>query len=49
MDGLMQFVQIDAHGRPEPLEGEPPDDQDVLPEPWHHLRDRARRLLAIRT
>jgi acyl-CoA thioesterase YciA len=49
MDSLMQFVQIDADGRPEPLEGEPPETPIDLPAPWHPLRDRARKLLAIRS
>jgi acyl-CoA hydrolase len=49
MDGLMQFVQIDAEGRPEPLEGEPPEVPADLPPPWTILRERARRLLAIRS
>lgn len=48
MDSLMQFVQVDAGGRPEPLEGEPPEAEDDLPEPWHVLRQRARKLRAIR-
>jgi acyl-CoA hydrolase len=49
MDGLMQFVQIDEMGRPEPLEGEPSDDPITLPPPWDDLRDRAQRLLTVRT
>jgi len=48
MDGAMQFVQVDAEGRPEPLAGEPHDDALVLPETWHALRVRALRLLAVR-
>jgi acyl-CoA thioesterase YciA len=49
MDSLMQFVQVDESGSPEPMEGaalaeEPP----VLPSGWASLRDRAIRLLAIR-
>lgn len=48
MDGLMQFVQIDEAGRPEPLEGEPTDQHVPLPEPWDELQERSRRLLAIR-
>jgi acyl-CoA hydrolase len=49
MDGLMQFVQVDELGRPEPLEGEPSDDPEPLPLPWSQLRQRAQRLLAIRS
>lgn len=49
MDSLMQFVQVDESGRPEPLsvapdDAAPPD----CPPPWSALRERARRLLAIR-
>jgi acyl-CoA thioesterase YciA len=48
MDGLMQFVQVDEAGRPEPLEAEPRDDAPDLPPSWAALRDRSRKLLAIR-
>ncbi len=48
MDGLMQFVQVDATGRPEPLDDEPYDEPLPLPAPWLSLRDRARKLLHIR-
>src|ERR1700678_2464554 len=48
MDSLMQFVQVDAEGRPVPLEDEPEEDGLVLDVPWSHLRDRARKLLQIR-
>ena len=48
MDGLMQFVQVDATGRPEPLDDEPDDEPLPLPPPWSSLRDRARKLLHIR-
>jgi acyl-CoA thioesterase YciA len=48
MDSLMQFVQVDADGRPVPLEDEPEDDCLVLDIPWSPLRDRARKLLQIR-
>ena len=48
MDGLMQFVQVDESGRPEPLEGEPDDEPVGLSPPWSGLRDRAVRLLAVR-
>ncbi|HWE35588.1 MAG TPA: hotdog domain-containing protein [Isosphaeraceae bacterium] len=50
MDGLMQFVQVDPAGRPEPLAGEPPTAvDDDLPPPWPPLRGRALRLLAVRS
>ncbi|WZO98914.1 acyl-CoA hydrolase [Isosphaeraceae bacterium EP7] len=47
-DGLMQFVQVDDDGHPVPLADPPPDSPPALPEPWHELRARAQRLLAIR-
>jgi len=48
MDGLMQFVQINGDGRPEPIRGEAdePGSQDAAP--WDELRRRAVRLLAVR-
>lgn len=49
LEGLMQFVQVDTHGRPEPLRSEPPEQPPELPPPWAALRERARRLLAIRS
>jgi acyl-CoA hydrolase len=49
MDGLMQFVQVDESGRPEPLEGEPSAESVDLDPPWAALRDRAVRLLAVRS
>ncbi len=50
VDGLMQFVQVDDEGRPEPLAAGPDDPgPPELPPPWPALRDRARRLLAIRS
>ncbi|ODU01174.1 MAG: acyl-CoA hydrolase [Planctomycetes bacterium SCN 63-9] len=48
MNSLMQFVQVDEKGRPEPLDEEPEDFPADLIEPWASLRDRARKLLAIR-
>jgi acyl-CoA thioesterase YciA len=49
MDGLMQFVQVNEAGFPEPIssqvEGIPSEE---LPAVWSSLRDRARKLLAIR-
>ena len=49
MDSAMQFVQVDATGRPQPLDGEPPlgTFPDLSP-PWPALRDRAMKILAIR-
>jgi acyl-CoA thioesterase YciA len=50
MDSLMQFVQIDESGHPEPLSAEVADgDPPELPTAWVPLRDRARKLLAIRS
>jgi acyl-CoA thioesterase YciA len=49
MDALMQFVQVDDTGRPEPLEEEPTDEPVNLSLPWSALRERAQRLLAIRS
>jgi acyl-CoA hydrolase len=48
MDGLMQFVQVDASGRPEPLDEEPEDEPIALDPPWCQLRERARKLLHVR-
>jgi acyl-CoA thioesterase YciA len=48
MDGLMQFVQVDDEGRPEPLEVEPRDDDPEVAPAWATLRERSRKLLAIR-
>ena len=48
MDGLMQFVQVDEEGRPEPLESEPPEEPLEPPPPWDGLGQRARKLLGIR-
>ncbi len=48
MDGLMQFVQVNDSGRPEPLVDEPGGANNALPTPWATVRDRAIRLLAIR-
>jgi acyl-CoA thioesterase YciA len=48
MDGMMQFVQVDKSGRPEPVALEPEERPEVLPPPWSGLRDRTLRLLAIR-
>jgi acyl-CoA hydrolase len=49
MDALMQFVQVDETGRPEPLEDEPSDVPAALPDPWPALKERGLRLLAIRS
>jgi acyl-CoA thioesterase YciA len=49
LDGLMQFVQVDESGSPEPLASAPEGQPLVeLPAPWASLRERARKLLAIR-
>ena len=48
MDGLMQFVQVDESGRPQPLDHEPGTAAPQLSDPWSSLRERALRLLAIR-
>ena len=48
MDGVMQFVQIDHDGRPEPLEQEPDDHPIPLDPPWSGLRERTRKLLHVR-
>jgi acyl-CoA hydrolase len=48
MDGLMQFVQVDSTGRPEPLDLEPDDTPFELQPPWSALRERAQKLLQIR-
>jgi acyl-CoA thioesterase YciA len=48
MDGIMQFVQVDPSGRPEPLDDEPDDLSESLDDHWLGLRDRTRRLLHIR-
>ena len=49
LDALMQFVQVDESGRPEPLMGEPTEAEVELAAPWETLRDRAMKLLAIRS
>ena len=48
MDSLMQFVQVDPDGRPEPLDDEPEDEPISLELPWTLLRERARKLLHVR-
>jgi acyl-CoA hydrolase len=48
MDAIMQFVQVDAFGRPEPLDEEPDDQPVALEPPWSTLHDRTRKLLRIR-
>jgi len=49
MDSLMQFVQVNETGSPEPILGGPEGDALMeLPTIWLPLRDRARKLLAIR-
>ena len=49
MDGLMQFVQVDASGSPDPIPVLPGvEGPAAWPGPWAVLRDRAVKLLAIR-
>src|SRR6201999_1199118 len=48
MDGLMQFVQVDESGHPEPLADGPEETSVELSPPWITLRERSVRLLAIR-
>jgi len=48
MDGLMQFVQVDAGGHPEPLDENPALEATDLEAPWTDLQERARKLLHIR-
>ncbi len=49
MDGAMQFVQVDATGRPQPLAGEPAlETPPHLPHPWLALRERALKLRSMR-
>lgn len=48
MDGLMQFVQIDGAGHPEPLDGQPDLVTVELDTPWAQLQKRASKLLQIR-
>jgi acyl-CoA thioesterase YciA len=49
MDGLMQFVQVNEAGSPEPISGQIEGTRpEELPAVWSSLRDRARKLLAIR-
>jgi acyl-CoA thioesterase YciA len=48
MDSLMQFVQVDAGGRPIALDEEPDGETLSLDPPWSSLRERARKLLQIR-
>lgn len=49
LDAAMQFVQVDEEGRPEPLDDTPKERPLELPLPWSSLRERALRLLAIRS
>lgn len=49
LDALMQFVQVDESGRPEPLMGEPLAEGLIQGTPWDSLHDRAIKLLAIRS
>lgn len=49
LDAAMQFVQVDDTGRPEPLEHEPSNPTPELSAPWVALRERAMRLLSVRS
>jgi acyl-CoA hydrolase len=49
MDGLMQFVQVNGSGSPEPLDGEPEIAPAPLDLPWQALRERSRKLLGVRS
>jgi acyl-CoA thioesterase YciA len=49
LDAAMQFVQVDELGRPEPLAVEPVDTVPDLSAPWNTLRERALKLLSIRS
>ncbi len=48
MDGVMQFVQVDSEGRPEPIGETSPGCSEPMSSPWDVLHARAIRLLAIR-
>ena len=48
MDAIMQFVQVDPAGRPEPLDEEPVDQSLPLEPPWAMLQERTRKLLRVR-
>ena len=48
MDSLMQFVQVDPDGRPEPLDEEPERRASRWTALGRLLRERARKLLHIR-
>ena len=45
---VMQFVQVDDSGRPEPLEEEPDDQPIIVEPPWSGLQERTRKLLRVR-
>lgn len=48
MDAIMQFVQIDPSGRPQPFDEGPDDPSTPLVHPWGLLLERARKLLRVR-
>jgi acyl-CoA thioesterase YciA len=48
MDSIMQFVQVDADGRPQPLDEGPMREPTTLDPPWTLLQERARKLLHVR-
>ena len=47
MDGLMEFVQVDHDGRPQPFT-EPPTTESPGEPRWQPLHERMTRLLAVR-
>jgi hypothetical protein len=49
MDAAMQFVQVDDAGRPESIEGAPTNPLVAMAGPWSDLRERALKLLAVRS
>lgn len=49
MDALMQFVQIDEHGRPEPFdESVLVSESQLQLSPWDELGERMKALMAVR-
>lgn len=48
MDGLMQFVQVDAAGRPVPIGDSADQAPEIAPASWRELQRRAVQLLAVR-
>lgn len=48
MDGLMQFVQVDASGYPVPIDAPAGEALELAPPSWRELQRRAQQLLAVR-